>query len=277
MQNPWEAMTIEDGRAMDKRKEEGRYRFRTEVTREMLWRTIAKHLPEDRNTAVLDLGGGTGFWALRLAEEGHRVVLADISRGLLACAREKIEAAGVSERVRIVETDMCDLRGFDEGSFEVVLVLGGSLSYCGDAAGALGEIHRVTAEEGVVIGDVENRYRTGLFERRARSWEEARRILVEGEARWPDEADGAAIRAFAPAELEALLKETGWDVACMYPSDAVASCVREEIFEEAVQAERGLAEVLALEARLREEGSLLGAGADVQFVARKGARSACVS
>ena len=277
MQNPWEAMTIEDGRAMDTRKEEGRYRFRTAVTREMLRRTIARHLPEDRSAPVLDLGGGTGLWTLRLAEEGYRVVIADISPGLLACAREKIEAAGVGERVRIVETDMCDLSGFDEGSFVVALALGGSLSYCGDAARALREIHRVTAEGGVVIGDVENRYRTGLFERRARSWEEARRILVEGEARWPDEANRAAIRAFTPSELGELLKETGWEVAWMYPSDAVASCVREEIFEEAVQSKEGFAEVLALEERLREDRSLLGAGADVQFVARKGARSACVS
>ena len=262
-------MTVEEGRAMDKRKEEGSCCLRTAVTREALWRMIRKHLPEDRDRAVLDLGGGTGLWTLRLAEEGYPVVLADISPGLLARAREKIEAAGVAKRVSVEEADMCDLSRFDEGSFPLVLVLGDPLSYCGDAEGALREVRRVTIEGGVLIGDVENRYRSGLSDRRARSWRDARRILLKGEARWPDPENRAAIREFTPAELEEVLGGTGWTLDAMVPSDAVASSVSAEILEEALRSEAGRAEVLEVEEQLREDPSLLGTGADLQFVARK--------
>lgn len=270
MRNPWQVMTIEDGRAMDRRKEEGPLRLRTAVTREVLWRMIRNHLPEDRDRAVLDVGGGTGYWTLRLAKEGYAVALADISPGLLACAREKIEAAGLAARISIEEADVCDLSRFDDAAFPVVLALGDVLSYCGDSGRALREIRRVTADGGVLIGDVENRYRAALFPRRARSWEQARAILMEGEARWPDPENRAPIREFTPADLKELLKAAGWTLVAMYPSDAVASSVSSEIFEEALRSEAGLADVVALEERLREDPSLLGAGSDLQFVARKG-------
>src|SRR4051794_4352516 len=43
--------------------------------------TIAAHLPD--GARVLDIGGRPGRYALWLAERGHRVVLADLSRELL--------------------------------------------------------------------------------------------------------------------------------------------------------------------------------------------------
>src|SRR4051812_27451465 len=58
-------------------------------------RAIAGHLPE--GARVLDIGGGPGRYALWLADQGHRVVLADLSPELLAFARARMaaSAAGV--------------------------------------------------------------------------------------------------------------------------------------------------------------------------------------
>ncbi|MBT3269742.1 class I SAM-dependent methyltransferase [Candidatus Poribacteria bacterium] len=79
-------------------------------TRAPLWRLI-EHLlpPPDRGTPILDLGGGTGVWAIRLAEAGHRVTMVDIAPGYLARAREKIAAAGLTELAAVEAGDICDL------------------------------------------------------------------------------------------------------------------------------------------------------------------------
>jgi len=264
MRNPWQQMTSEEGRAMDERKE------RTfQISRELLWETIQHHLPDDRSLPVLDLGGGTGFWALRIAEKGHPVVLVDISSGLLACAREKIQAAGLSDLITMTQADICDLSEFAQESFPLVLALGDPLSYCDDAEKALLEMRRVAADRACLIGDVENRYRAALSERRARSWEDAKRILLEGVAHWPDPENPAPVREFTPAEIADLLQRTGWSVISLRPSGLLAATMSDKILREACANDAGTKELIEVERQLREDPSLLGSGQEIQFIAQK--------
>ncbi len=260
--NPWQKMTTEDGRAMDERQDRAQVRVKHTV----LWDLIQTHLPEDRASPILDLGGGTGVWALPIAEAGYRVVLTDISPGLLDRAREKVDAAGLKDRIEIREADIRDLSAFDDASFPLALVLGDPLSYCGDAELALREILRVTDGSGVLIGDVENRYRGSLSSRRAATWADAREILLEGVARWPDPGMPHDIRKFATEELKGLLRETGWTVEAMYPSDIVANTVSAEILQEADDSEAVFREMVEAERVLRNDQTLLALGNEIQFV-----------
>jgi SAM-dependent methyltransferase len=269
MPNPWTDMTCTDGRAMDERKESGPVRHQVALKRELIWRMIEPRLPKDATTAVLDLGGGTGVWAIRVAQAGHPVILTDISPGLLARARDKVAAADLAGLVRIEEADICDLSRYPEDAFPLVLALGDPLSYCADADHALCEIHRVTAPGGILIGDVENRYRAALSTRRASTWEGAKRILGEGIAHWPEPDNPAPIREFAPAELRETLEKSGWRVEGMWPADLLESLISEGILREALQDEACFREALSLEASLRDEPSLLGSGSELQFVAVK--------
>lgn len=53
---------------------------------------LAQHLESlPRRLKVLDAGGGTGSYAIPLAEQGHRVCLLDLSAQMLAIARRKVE------------------------------------------------------------------------------------------------------------------------------------------------------------------------------------------
>lgn len=86
-------------------------------------RRISRHLTAP--SRVLDIGGGPGRYAIWLARQGHRVVLADLSPDLLAIARERIRAAGVESLVEeVVESDACDLSAWGAASFDAVLSLG---------------------------------------------------------------------------------------------------------------------------------------------------------
>ncbi len=265
MTNPLQSTTAAQARAYDARKE----RFDVRVKRDALWDLIERHLPADSSSAVLDLGGGTGVWTLPVARAGFSVVLTDVAEGPLERAREKIAEAELTERVRIEQVDVCDLGCFGDASFGMVLALGDPLSYCDDPGLALGEIHRVLRADGLLIADVENRYWAASFVRRARSWRDARRILVEGVAHWPGHEPPVRIREFEPAELRDLLAQTGFEPLAMYPSDLVAGMLSDEVLREVSARPEGLREMVEMEKRLREDPALLGRGTELQFVARR--------
>ncbi|RLD14536.1 MAG: hypothetical protein DRI28_03265 [Caldiserica bacterium] len=46
---------------------------------EITWHNIKQFLPRRENAIILDAGGGTGYWAIKLAKLGYKVILTDIS------------------------------------------------------------------------------------------------------------------------------------------------------------------------------------------------------
>jgi ubiquinone/menaquinone biosynthesis C-methylase UbiE len=67
---------------------------------------------------ALDLGGGTGRLSILLAELVGSVVVTDPSAGMVRVAQERIEAAGLSDRVRAVQADLTTDRL--DGTYDVV-------------------------------------------------------------------------------------------------------------------------------------------------------------
>jgi SAM-dependent methyltransferase len=64
-----------------------------------------------RPASVVDIGGGTGGFAVRAAELGHRVVVIDPSPDALATLARRAEESGVADRVTGRQGDLDDLAG----------------------------------------------------------------------------------------------------------------------------------------------------------------------
>lgn len=116
---------------------------------------LAQHVaPKSR---VLDAGGGPGRYALELCRQGHRVTLLDRSPGCIARARELIaqQPQAVQEQMEAIDVgDVRDLSRFADGSFDVVLCLGGPLSHlirAEDRTLAIRELVRVARRGGMVV------------------------------------------------------------------------------------------------------------------------------
>ncbi|HEX8627928.1 MAG TPA: methyltransferase domain-containing protein, partial [Catenuloplanes sp.] len=93
---------------------------RTAVVWTVLRRELDRHA--GRSLTVLDVGGGTGGFAVPLAEAGHRVTVVDASPDALAALDRRAAEAGVGDRVRAVQGDGDALAGLVEaGSADLVL------------------------------------------------------------------------------------------------------------------------------------------------------------
>jgi ubiquinone/menaquinone biosynthesis C-methylase UbiE len=67
---------------------------------------------------AVDIGGGTGRLSILLADLVGSVVVTDPSAGMVQVARERIEAAGLTDRMRAVQADLT--KGRLDGAHDVV-------------------------------------------------------------------------------------------------------------------------------------------------------------
>ncbi|MGW0083441.1 class I SAM-dependent methyltransferase [Streptomyces sp. NPDC003393] len=84
---------------------------------------VLRHLDDPgASLRILDLAGGDGGDAVRLAARGHHVTIVDHAPAMLAAATERAAARGVTELMDCVESDVTDLpRDLAQGEFDVVL------------------------------------------------------------------------------------------------------------------------------------------------------------
>ncbi len=69
-------------------------------------RAIAEAVDLDSRTRAVDIGGGTGRLSILLADRVGSVVVTDPSAGMVRVARERIESAGLSDRLSAVQADL---------------------------------------------------------------------------------------------------------------------------------------------------------------------------
>ncbi|NLT44500.1 MAG: class I SAM-dependent methyltransferase, partial [Thermotogaceae bacterium] len=134
----------------------GRYDYMYEEAYWKLYHVVVEKLIEDHvKTAgkVLDLGTGTGKWALHLAEKDHEVVAVDLAKEMLKVASMKADIADL--RIAFIHSNAENLPFENEG-FDIVLAMGDLLSYAKDPIKVLNESHRVLKTGGSLLATVDN-------------------------------------------------------------------------------------------------------------------------
>jgi S-adenosylmethionine-dependent methyltransferase len=165
---------------------------------------------------VVDVGAGTGGFAVRLARLGHHVTVVDPSPDALAAARWRAAELGVT--LTAVQGEAGDLAGLvGEGTADLV-VCHNVLEYVDSPAAAMAAIARVLQPGGTVSVLAANVVAAVLQRALSGRYEDARRLLS---ANAGDPLIPAPTRAVAPgrglaehrrftlAELTALIEGTG--------------------------------------------------------------------
>jgi ubiquinone/menaquinone biosynthesis C-methylase UbiE len=120
------------------------------------WKYIEPYVPKDPDALVLDAGGGTGRWAIRMARKGCKVVLVDISEGMLKIAAEKVKKEGLQNKVTIKEGDITKT-GYADETFDMILCEH-ALFLFKEPDNVIKELKRILKRKALLIISVHNRY-----------------------------------------------------------------------------------------------------------------------
>jgi S-adenosylmethionine-dependent methyltransferase len=181
------------------RPSDGRSSARTAV----VWEALGPVL-EPPGLDVLDIGGGTGGFAVRVAGLGHRVTVVDPSPDALAALARR--AREVEVEVAGVQGDLSDLATLVD-DFDVVLCHG-VLEVVEDPAKAVATIHSVLRPGGSFSLLVAQRHAAVIARAMAGHFPQALALLT-------DAADASTRPAhrFTADEATALLAGAGFEVA----------------------------------------------------------------
>lgn len=126
---------------------------------DITWDFMKPYLPKS-TSVILDAGGGTGLFAVPLAEKSHKVVVVDVCKNMLDILKAKLEHSDLKHNIDICEDDIRDLSRFESRSFDLVLCLNDpiSMSYPNHET-AFSEIVRVARSGATIILSVKNKTR----------------------------------------------------------------------------------------------------------------------
>lgn len=225
---------------------------RTAVVWDALRAVLDAHEPA-RPASVVDIGGGTGGFAVRAAELGHRVVVVDPSPDALATLARRAEESGVADRVIGCQGDLDDLGGLADlvpggadsnadsnaGQGADVVLCHGVLEIVDDPATALAALAGVLRPGGTLSLLVNQRHAAVVARAMAGHFAQARALLdpappqphpagPAGLARLADssarigtesridEPGGAGQRRFTAEQITEALAEAGLDIVAMH-------------------------------------------------------------
>jgi ubiquinone/menaquinone biosynthesis C-methylase UbiE len=120
------------------------------------WKYIEPYVPIDPDALVLDAGGGTGRWAIRMARKGCKVILVDISEGMLKIAAEKVKKEGLQHKITIKEGDITKT-GYADETFDMILCEH-ALFLFKEPDIVIKELKRILKRKARLIVSVHNRY-----------------------------------------------------------------------------------------------------------------------
>jgi S-adenosylmethionine-dependent methyltransferase len=203
---------------------------RTAVVWEVLSSALADADPDARGLDVLDAGGGSGGFAVPLAEAGHRVVVVDPSPDALAALSRRAHERGVSDRVRAVQGDVTDLPSLAELADGVDVVLCHSvLEVVDDPAAALAAVAGCLREGGRLSLLAPGRAAAVLARALAGRPDEAAHVLSDPAGRWGP-SDGTS-RRWEPAQLSELVAAAGLVVEQVHGVRVVADLVPSAVLD----------------------------------------------
>ena len=237
--------------------------MRSEAVRQVLEAELAaaRERRGGRRPRALDVGGGSGVWAVPLAAAGCDVTVVDPSADALAILRRRADDAGVAERVdaRQADTDALGQHA-PEGGADLVLAHG-LLEVVDDAAASLGSMVGVTAPGGVVSLLVANRYAAVLARALAGRVGESLELFRAPDGTSQDPADPLH-RRFDSDSLRRLLIGAGLSVELVQGQDVLTELVPGPVLDndpDAVAALDELERVASQQAPMRDIATRLHA------------------
>lgn len=232
-----------------------------------------------RNSSVLEIGAGAGFFTKELVPLAGRIVVSDISDRQLEINRKKMEDLGLANRIeRFKSLDVTMLDGIDDASFDVVICVGGALNYTFEKAeAAVQEMLRVVKPGGIVVIGVISlvnsliRFLPAVLAEKREFGIAATRWLfetgIQDEEHYPV-ANQHYLKMMNSKDLDSLLSEKDVDIIERRGA-GIYSLAGEESLVNAREDAELWELILESEINLSKKGTCLDCGANTIYVVRK--------
>lgn len=168
------------------------------------------------SSVVLDAGGGTGRWIVKLSQVYDcRFHLYDLSEHMLERAHSNLSAAGIEDRVQVTMGDLCDMHYVAEESVDHVVSIYGPLSFIDEPERAVAEIARVLKPGGRAML-MSHGYYNSLASKIAAGIDPAQLLTMceTSTVKWADHVP--ILRTYSAADMEALFEAAGMAVVATH-------------------------------------------------------------
>ena len=185
---------------------------RSEARTAVVWNVLRAVLPASSTASVVDIGGGTGGLAVRIAELGHRVTVIDPSPDALAALGRRADESGVADLVTGEQGDLGTLHDLVPAGTADLVLCHGVLEIVDDPAAALGSIAQALRPGGTLSLLVNQRHAAVVARAMAGHFVQARALLDDPNPT----ATGGGARRFTAEEVTALLADAGFGAGSMH-------------------------------------------------------------
>jgi 2-polyprenyl-3-methyl-5-hydroxy-6-metoxy-1,4-benzoquinol methylase len=177
---------------------------RASIRTAVVWEACRARLDGAADQTVLDIGGGTGGLAVRIAALGHRVTVVDPSPDALAALARRAQEQDLADRVVGRQGDLAGLDELVEPGAADLVLCHEVLGLVEDPSAALASVHRALRPGGTLSLVVSQRHAAVLARAMGGQFAQAREFL-----------DGSSVgeRRFTADEIEWLLTGAGFAVA----------------------------------------------------------------
>ena len=215
---------------------------------------------------VLDIGGGTGGFAVRVAELGHRVSVVDPSPDALAALARRAQEGGVSDRVTGQQGDASHLLDVVGPASADLVLCHGVLEHVSDQPAALAAIGSVLRPGGSLSLLLNQRHAAVIGRAMAGHFQQAKAILDAAETSSDAPAGRGTGRRFTPDEARALVEAAGFQVVAVHGIRVFADLVPGAVLD----LEPGAAQALVdLEQAVSERPEFLTLATQVHLLAKR--------
>jgi len=236
------------------------------------WKYIDPYIPKDTNALVLDAGGGTGRWTIRIAEKGCKTILMDASNEMLSVASKKAREKRLQHKITVKKGDIRKT-DFEDETFDMVLCEH-ALFLFKEPDVVIKELTRILKMKAPLIVSVPNRYVQSLSSLSdkpdSENVDNALKILLSKKHLSMTKDGKVTVYSWAPDEFRAMLERNGLRVEKIVGKGitmplriSVKHYMRKKYPEELFN------KILELELALCEKSDALALAGHLQAIARK--------
>lgn len=237
------------------------------VRAEVMWQAVVDAVQDAGGSKgpldIVDLGGGTGGAAVRLAEQGHRLRVVDPSPDALASLHRRSSETGVEDLVTGIVGDADDLGDHVEADSADLVLCHGVLEIIDDPHQALSAIAATLRANGRASIVVAGRLASVLAKALSGDFAAAEQIYRANPDQWDVRVDGP--RRYSEDEIVSLMSQAG-----LYTERSQALRVFVDLVPSAmVDSDPGSrAQLFALEQLVKEQGDFGSIAGGIHAIAR---------